>query len=281
MKILIIGKGYVGLRCAETWGSEAILSDMRISTVDDVVTLLDTYTPDAVLNAAGVRGKPNVDWCETHQLETMRGNALLPMIIADACARRGVYLLHIGSGCIFYGESPDPRGWREDDFGNPIAVYSRAKWAADLALSTLPNVGIARIRMPMDYIPSPQNIIDKLASYTKIIDVANSVSVVEDMVSVFYQLLTKKATGIFHVTNPGTIRHRDIVELYKTLVDPTKTNEWISEADLVREGLAKKTRSTNVLQSTHLEKIGITMRPAQIALQDTMEKYARLKKNVS
>ena len=63
---------------------------------------------------------------------------------------KGVYFLHIGSGCIYYGDSPDPAGWKEDDFENPIPVYSRAKYAADLVLSTLPNVGIARIRLPID-----------------------------------------------------------------------------------------------------------------------------------
>src|SRR3989338_9557175 len=152
MKILIIGKGFIGARCAEVWGDEAFVSDKIIDSKQDVLDLLVEYNPDVVLNAAGVRGKPNVDWCETNQEETILGNTKLPIIIAEACQEKNIYLLHIGSGCIFYGESPDPKGWKENDFGNPIPVYSRAKYAADLVLSTLLNVGIARIRMPIDYI---------------------------------------------------------------------------------------------------------------------------------
>ena len=30
MKILVIGKGYSGARCAEAWGDEAVISDKRI-----------------------------------------------------------------------------------------------------------------------------------------------------------------------------------------------------------------------------------------------------------
>lgn len=279
MKILILGKGYIGERCANAW-SDAVIDGSHINSKEDVLALLDKHTPDAVLNAAGVRGKPNVDWCEDHQLETMVGNTKLPIMMAEACQERGVYLLHIGSGCIFYGDSPhEDKKWREYDMGNPTEVtYSRTKWAADLCLSTLPNTGIARIRMPIDYIPSAQNMIDKLASFPKVIDVENSVTMVDDMVNVFHALMEKKAEGIFHVTNPGILRHKEIIALYEELVDPNHTNEWISNEDLVKQGLAKKGRSNNFLASERLADFGIEMREVHEAMRDTMEKYAKLKK---
>ncbi len=276
-KILIIGNGFMGKRCADAW-PHAILSDKKIESVKDMEDLLDEYKPDSVLNAAGVTGKPNVDWCETHQMETMLGNTVLPIMLAQACQKKNVYLLHMGSGCVFYGPSPDPRGWKETDFANPLAVYSRAKYAADLVLSTLPNVGIGRIRMPVDYISSRGNLIDKLASYKQVIDVENSVTVLDDMIMVFAELLEKQAPGIFHVTNPGTIKHKEIVALYEELVDPNHTNQWIKDEDLVAIGLAKKQRSNNFLQSENLEKLGIHMRPIKEAILDTMQKYAALKK---
>lgn len=276
MRILIIGNGFIGMRCAEVWKDEAIVSDKIIESKQDALDLLEKYNPDVVLNAAGVRGRPNVDWCETNQEETILGNTVLPIFIAQACQEKKIYFLHIGSGCIYYGASPDPKGWKESDFGNPKAVYSKTKYAADLALSTLPNVGIARIRMPIDYISSPGNLIDKLASFEKVIDVENSVTIIEDMIDVFHQLLEKRAEGIFHVTNPGTLKHREIIKLYEELVDPNHTNEWIENDDLVKQGLAVKGRSNNFLQSENLVKLGIRMRPINEAIRDTMEKYAEL-----
>lgn len=279
MKILIFGSGYMGARCAKAWGDEAVVSGVMVHTMSDALQEIKRVKPDVVFNAAGVRGKPNVDWCENNQMTTILGNTLLPILLAQACAEAGVYLLHIGSGCIFYGDSPHPdKAWREDDFGNPSVVYSRTKWAADLVLSTLPNVGIARIRMPIDSVPAPDNLINKLASFTKVIDVENSASIVDDLVEVFYQLLQKRGTGIFHATNPGTIRHREILELYRELVDPSHTCEWISNDDLVKVGLVKKGRSNNFLASTRLQELGITMRGVKEALRDTMEKFAALKK---
>lgn len=276
MKILIIGNGYLGNRCKESW-PDAVVATEIIRTVNDVIELLDTHKPDAVLNAAGIVGKPNVDWCETHQVETIAGNTVLPTIIAEACQKKQVYLLHMGTGCIYYGYSSDPKGWKESDFANPVAVYSRAKYAADMVLSTLPNVGIARIRMPVDNRPAPANLIDKLASYPRVVDVLNSLTVVEDMVTVFRQLLEKKAVGIFHVTNPGVIRHKEILAMYEELVDSAHHNEWIKEEDLVTLGLANKKRSNNILQSENLAKYGIIMRPVHEAVRSTMEQYAKAK----
>ena len=279
MKILILGRGYIGNRLADAWKDEAVLSDAHIYSKQDALDEFAKHQPDVVLNAAGVRGKPNVDWCEDHQLETMRGNAILPMMIADACAEAGLYLLHMGSGCIFYGDSGhEDCAWREDDHGNPSAVYSRAKWAADLVLSTLPNIGIARIRMPIDWVPSPNNMIDKLATYSKVIDVENSVTIIEDMIDVFHQMLEKKAVGIFHVTNPGTMKHRELLDVYHEMVDPNHSCEWIHNDELVGQGLAKKGRSNNFLSNERLAEYGIVMRPVKEALRDTMQKYAEAKR---
>lgn len=276
MKILIIGKGYLGTRCAQSW-SDAVMTDKIVETVSDVEKLIDEHKPDAILNAAGIVGKPNVDWCETHQVETYKGNTILPLIIAEACQKKGVYLLHMGTGCIFYGQAPDGSAWTEDDYANPVAVYTRCKYAADIVLAKMPNVGVARIRIPIDNFSHPANLIDKLASFEKIVDVENSLTVVEDMIEVFHQLLEKKAQGIYHVTNPGSIKWREIMEMYKKYVDPSHNNQWISEEELVSLGLANKKRSNNIMTSLNLPKLGIKMRPIKEAIEDTMKKYANSK----
>jgi len=281
MKILIFGHGYIGHRAKNAWGDEAVLSDKRITSAQDALDEIRAHQPDAILNAAGMTGRPNVDWCDApgNQLPTILGNTKLPIDLATAAQEAGVYLLHMGSGCIFYGDaSHDDKAWKEDDFGNPQPTYSRSKYAADLVLSTLPNVGIARIRMPIDHVPGERNLIDKLARYPKIIDVQNSVTVIDDMLAAFKQLLEKKAEGIFHVTNPGIMKHRDLMSLYEELVDPAHTNEWINNDDLVKQGLATKGRSNNFLNTEKLQSLGITMRPIEEALRDTMEKYARAKR---
>jgi len=283
MKILIIGKGYLGIRCTKTWekDNQVILSDKKIEIVQDVEKLINEHSPDVLLSAAGVVGRPNVDWCETHPMETIKGNTVLPIIIAEACKNKNIYMLHMATGCAFYGKSSHDGPWTEEDYGNPEVVYTKSKFAVDLALSALPNVGIARVRMLLDSKPHPANLLDKLSKYEKIIDVENSITIVDDMIDVFYQLLEKKAEGIFHVTNPGSIKHKEIMALYKKYVDPNHKNEWIKEDELVKLELVDKRRSSNILTSLNLPKFGIKMRPIKEAAEDTIKKYAKNKNQLT
>jgi len=80
------------------------------------------------------------------------------------------------------------------------------------------------------------------------------------------------------VTNPGSIKWREIMELYKKYIDKDHKNEWISAEELVSMGLANKKRSNNIMTSKNLAKYGITMRPIKEAVEDTMKKYAKNKK---
>lgn len=271
--VLIYGAGYLGSRFAESIPGATLLPT-DITDREAVRSDLRRLKPASVVNAAGRTGSPNVDWCETHPHETFRSNITGPLVLAEACAEVGVHLTHLASGCIFYGPSPDPTGWREDDFANPSATYSRSKYAADLALSMLPNVAIARLRMPIDAEPGARNLITKLAAYPKVVDVENSVTVVDDLVAAIVAIIAKKAEGVFHVVNDGTMKHRDLLALYRELVDPSHSCEWIANDDLVRQGLATRGRSNCILQNTRLAELGIHMRPIDIALRECMVKYA-------
>ncbi len=273
MTLLIVGNGYIASRMKQAW-PDARSSDVRIDDRAALARVLEEIKPDAVVNTAGRTGTPNVDWCETHQEETYRSNVVGALVLAEECRTRNIYLLHLGSGCIFYGASPDPHGWLEDDFANPVGFYSRTKYAADLILSRLSGVGIARLRMPIDWISSPRNLINKLAAYPQVIDVENSATVIEDLLSACRELIDKRGEGVFHVVNPGTLRHRDLIALYEKYVDPSHHNEWISDEELVTSGLATKQRSNCILQSPRLAALSITMRPIAEALEDTMQRYA-------
>ena len=272
-KIVVFGAGFLGQRMSREIAG-ATLSRADITDRAAVLAALREAGASAVINAAGKTGRPNVDWCESHQVETYRSNVIGALTVADACAEAGAYLCHMASGCVFYGPSPEPGGWREDDHANPSAFYSRTKYAADLVLSRLPNVGVARLRMPIDDTPGERNLITKLARYPEVIDVENSVSVVADLVAAVARLVEARATGVFHVVNPGPMRHRDLLALYREIVDPSHRYTLIQNEELVARGLAVKARSNCILASPRLAALGITLRPIEVALRDTMERYA-------
>lgn len=64
-----------------------------------VCKVLDNVKPTHVINCAGKTGRPNVDWCEDHKLETIRSNVLGTLIVADECEKRGIHLTLMATGC--------------------------------------------------------------------------------------------------------------------------------------------------------------------------------------
>ncbi len=278
MAIVVFGAGFLGQRCARDIPG-ARLSSVDVTDTSAVAEELRTHRARAAVNCAGATGKPNVDWCERHPFETQRANVGGALSVAEACAEARVYLVHMGSGCIFYGPAPAAGGWREDDFANPTSLYSRSKYAADLMLANLPDVAIARLRMPIAGEPHPRNLITKLVGYKYVVDVENSVTVIDDLVMVIRALIAKRPTGIFHVTNPGSMRHRDLLRMYRDMVDPSHECTLIDERELVDRGLATHARSNCILSSSRLTALGIHMRPIDTALRDALSQYARHRKN--
>lgn len=50
---------------------------------------------------AGVTGRPNVDWFETHKIETIRINAAAPLTLADVRRVHNLLMVNYATGCIF------------------------------------------------------------------------------------------------------------------------------------------------------------------------------------
>ena len=100
--------------------------------------------PEFLINAAGYTGKPNVDACERQKAECLLGNAVLPGIVADACAEAGVPWGHVSSGCIYSGARPDGAGFTEEDTPNftfragPCSFYSGSKALGEEVLAVKP-----------------------------------------------------------------------------------------------------------------------------------------------
>src|ERR1041384_1959150 len=108
--ILLLGaSGYIGQAFArelERRGWEFVPLSRKqtdYTRFDLLLAHLRATKPEFLINAAGYTGKPNVDTCETHKAETLAGNSMLPLTIANACAAADLPWGHVSSGCIFSG----------------------------------------------------------------------------------------------------------------------------------------------------------------------------------
>jgi len=275
MKIMSIGAGFV----AEHLPYENIKERLSLSS-GHIASILDNYKPNVVVNCIGKTGRPNIDWCESNKEITAATNISLPILLANECAKQNVHLIQIGSGCIFFGPSkykgeapgaPDP-GWREEDFANPKSFYSKTKFACDLALGDMDHVTTLRIRMPISSKNNQRNFINKIRGYKQIIDIPNSVTFMDDLVNCIDWAAKNRKTGLYHVTNPGTITAAQVMREYQKYV-PEHSFEVISESEL--DGLTVAKRSNCIINSNKLSRAGFKMTPAAEALEKCMAEYVK------
>lgn len=136
MKFLIYGKtgmigGMLGKLCEEQ-GIPFEYGKARLEDRSQLLSDIAGVNPTHVINAAGVTGTPNADWCEFNKLQTIRSNVVGVLNLADICEENGVQLLHFGSGCIYDYDSEHPMGsgigFKEQDKSNYAgSFYSKTK----------------------------------------------------------------------------------------------------------------------------------------------------------
>ncbi len=282
MKYLIFGRSGWLAQKFNKFLEDSEISEVDITDLGAIRKELDEKKPEVVINAAGITGRPNIDWCEEHKLETITGNVTGPLNILQVCEERKIYWVHLSSGCIFQGSGPHHKGfsalgrpasgWIEEDEATPPSFYSWTKFWADEILKNFP-ILIVRLRLPVDVEPNPRNLIDKLLKYDKVIDSKNSVTVIPDLMEATRQLIDKKRTGIYHVVNPGFISPSEIMELYKKIVDPSHKFEVVSDKELYKKGLVKAVRSNCVLNSDKLQKEGIILKPIKERIVEVLKEY--------
>lgn len=228
-KILVLGAGgYIGTALFNYYASKNNCAINSSVSNNDVIFTNQRYEYglikelfnkgpfEAVINCIGRVGVNNVDWCETHQSETIYTNAIVPEMIAIECADLGLHMTHISSGCIFNdgmfeeGDTPNMDG----------QCYAATKIEAERRISNMGNVLTVRIRMPIDHRSHKRNLICKLLPHDKVMDVPNSMTVLDDAIPVLDYAISKGITGKMNLVNEGTISSAEIMGLYDQIVEP-------------------------------------------------------------
>lgn len=311
--ILLLGAtGYIGQAFARElmrrrWACRALSRrEVDYSRFETLLDFLHSTKPSFVLNAAGFTGRPNVDACETAQADTLQGNTLLPITIADACAAAGTPWGHVSSGCIYSGATlveggrrtiekdltkpgvrdliercPEAlRGFTEEDEPNftfrrpPCSFYSGTKALAEEALRRHSNGFLWRLRIPFDEVDEPKNYLSKLLHYARLYDNFNSLSHRGDFARACLDLWERRAPfGTYNVTNPGFVTTRQVAALLQKILKPARAFEFFASDEEFYRLAARAPRSNCVLDVSKLLATGVKLRPVDDALLDALKNW--------
>lgn len=275
-KVLLFGStGFIGSHFKEALKKdyEVFSPRIEIRNLDEIKAAATEFKPDAIINATGITGRPNVDWCEDHPAETYSVNVGGSINVASVANELGIYLVQMSSGCVYDGEKEG--GFTEEDEPNYYgSLYSRSRLYCEKILSEFPNILQLRIRIPITGKSHPKNLIDKLLKYPKIINIQNSCTVIEDFIPAAIKLMEMKQAGIFNMTNIGAMDHMQIMTIYKEIVDPNFEINLMPQAE--QNELCKR-RANCVMNTDKRENLGVHMPPLEESLKKVLENYKATK----
>jgi dTDP-4-dehydrorhamnose reductase len=270
-KVLIFGNGFVASLLSESGDPrfDVVISDANVLDEAALRDAFQQHRPDIVVNTAA---KTNIDWCESHRDITFQVNVLGSDNVAKFCGENGVYLVQFSSGCL--QESRDPNDTkRESDAINPLCFYAWTKaWAEHLISDRCERDGLCalfiRPRLLMSSRLSSRNSILKLLTYSRFVDVAQSATIAEDMVSALWELVAQRAVGAYNVANPGLISPWEIAGMLRETIAPDLAPIKIPVDDL--NAFTRVRRIRTVLSTDRLRERDIELPEIKVGLRNVL-----------
>ena len=289
MIYLLGGSGYIGSAFAANFERRGIVfrnfsrSQLDYTNLSVLTAALRKDQPEFLINAAGYTGKPNVDACEFHKGECLAGNAVLPGIIAQACAEANVPWGHVSSGCIYTGSRPDGSGFTEEDppnftfRQNNCSFYSGSKALGEEVLANYTNVYIWRVRIPFDQFENPRNYLTKVMRYARLLDATNSISELQEFVEASLLCWELRIPfGTYNMTNPGTVTTREVVDLIKKTGLCDREFVFFGSEDEFMRTAAITPRSNCVMNSDKLRRAGIRLTEVHEAIERDLHDWTKI-----
>lgn len=277
LKFLIYGRtGWIGGLLGKICEEKGISYEYGKGRLEERSTLaqdIQIVKPTHVFNAAGVTGRPNVDWCETHRPETIRTNVVGTLTLADVCRQHGLLMMNYATGCIFEYDAAHPEGsgigFKEEDTPNFAgSFYSKTKAMVEELLKEFDNVCTLRVRMPISSdLSNPRNFITKISRYSKVVNIPNSMTVLDELLPISVEMAKRNLRGIYNFTNPGVVSHNEILEMYRDYIDPDYKWENFTLEEQAKVIVAA--RSNNEMDASKLK----AEFPELLSIKDSLIKY--------
>ena len=196
-----------------------------------------TADTKAVFNCAAYT---NVDGAEQNEATANKLNGDAVALMAAACSRRGVPLVHYSTDYVFSGEAKSP--YRVDEPHAPVNAYGRSKALGERAVWDAGGRYLV-LRTSWLYAPWANNFVRTMHKLSRerevltvVADQRGRPTSAEHLARVSLRLLDKNATGTLHVTDGGECTWHEfateIVRLagHRARVDPVTSAEFVRPA---------------------------------------------------
>jgi dTDP-4-dehydrorhamnose reductase len=246
-----------------------------ITNTPEIIGFVEKEKPDVIIHCAGFR---DLDEIEKNEAQGFALNAFGTKNIALAASRTGSKLIYISSDTVYDGEKKT--GYHEYDLPNPINVYGKSKYMAELEIRSLcQKYFIIRTAWLFGLKGHRENnvifnIIDKINAGERIQASGNQFCSPSYTLDIAEALVTAASTeyyGTYLVSNQGAASR---YEVSRTIAEFLGLDEKkVIEAESGKIRLAKRAANTVFESIAFPRTFGIVMAPWKDALRRCIAAY--------
>lgn len=249
-------------------------AQLDITNTEQVKEILAADQPDVVLNCAAYT---HVDLAEKERQKAFKVNAEGTGIVADACRRLGVLLVHYSTDYVFEGRAEDeekyPGGYPEDADISPVNVYGKSKAEGENEiLKRMDNFLIIRVSwlcgaFGNNFIKTMLRLAETRSEVSVVDDQVGSPAFAGDVVHKTMSLIESDQKGVFHCSSDGRLNWADLAEAVfrfsgkKTVVHRISASEYKTDA---------KRPEFSLLSKQKLKQAGLQPLDWQTGLRDLL-----------
>lgn len=172
------------------------------------------YKPKYFINAAGLTGYPNINWCNLNKKETLMTNVINQINILNLCNEFNIHCTLIGSGAIFKNNNIPKYSTDKGNLINELNYYAESRILLEELVLPFNNYLLLRINYPLSSKENSKNLLTKLLKYENIEKVSLSITVLESMISKLPLIIENKEVGIINFVNKNTINIEKFITEY-------------------------------------------------------------------
>lgn len=114
---------------------------------------------------------------------------------------------------------------------------------------------------------NPRNFITKITRYDKVVNIPNSMTVLDELLPISIEMAKRKCRGVWNFTNPGVVSHNEILEMYKKYIN--NNLEWENFTLEEQAKVIVAPRSNNEMDASKLK----NEFPELLSIKESLIKY--------
>jgi 3,5-epimerase/4-reductase len=198
----------------------------RLSEIENIDTHIKKSRCKYFVCAAGISGRPTIEWCEDNKEETWNVNYLDMLNLLKCCKNNKVHLTILGSGLIYKADMDNQIFNEEDKPNYTDKIYSKLRIQLEESVKLFDNVLYLRILYPATLDGHQKCFVSKVKTRANNIhNISVPMTIVPSLFPIIPDMLNKNIVGIFNFVNEGNIKLPNILNYYKVDSNIIETND--------------------------------------------------------